>query len=241
MTESTNLNAKTILERAHLEGRTALTEIEAKAVMRNIGIKTTDTRLARTSDEATTLADQLGYPVVMKIAAQDIIHKSDVGGVRLGLKNRSEVTGAYQSMMSNIKAKFPLASIEGVAVQNTAKPGIEVVIGMTRDHQFGPVLMFGLGGVLIEIIKDVSFKVVPLTRRDASEMIKEIKGYKLLTGFRGQPPVDIASLEDILLKLSDFCQKTTLVKEIDLNPIFARADGAVAVDARVILEQDKPH
>jgi acetate---CoA ligase (ADP-forming) subunit beta len=236
MIEHTKQDAITILDRARVEGRNALTEIEAKALFSSIGIPTVDTRLAKSSQEAAAISEQLGYPVVMKITAQDIIHKSDVGGVRLGLKNKSEVVEAYQSMIANIKAKFPKASIEGVAVQSTAKPGVEVVIGMTKDPQFGPVLMFGLGGVLIEILKDVSFKVVPLTRRDARQMIKEIKGYKLLTGYRGQAPVNTAALEDILLKLSDFCQKTPAIKEIDLNPIFANSEGAVAVDARVILE-----
>jgi acetate---CoA ligase (ADP-forming) subunit beta len=239
MTESSNITAAAILDKALREKRTALTEIEAKTLFNSIGINTVDTRLARSGEEAAAIGEQLGYPVVMKIAAQDILHKSDVGGVRLGLKNKSEVLEAYQSMVSNIRAKFPKASIEGVAVQSTAKPGIEIVIGMTKDPQFGPVLMFGLGGVLVEILKDVSFKVVPLTRRDAREMITEIKGYKLLTGYRGQAPVNTAALEDILLKLSDFCENTPAVKEIDLNPIFANSEGAVAVDARVILEQDK--
>jgi acyl-CoA synthetase (NDP forming) len=118
-----------------------------------------------------------------------------------------------------------------------ARPGVEVIIGMSKDAQFGPVLMFGLGGILVEILKDVSFKIVPLTRRDAREMIREIKGYPLLEGYRGQEAVDISKLEEMLLKVSDFAEQHPEVKEIDLNPVFAYSDGAIAVDARVILEE----
>jgi acyl-CoA synthetase (NDP forming) len=139
--------------------------------------------------------------------------------------------------MTSVKQKFPQAKIEGVSVQNMARPGIEVIIGMTKDPQFGPVLMFGLGGVWVEVLKDVTFRIVPLTRRDANEMIKEIKGYPLLEGYRGSEPANITVLEDILLKVSDFMGKIPEIKEMDINPIFAYKDGAVAVDARVVLEE----
>jgi len=122
-------------------------------------------------------------------------------------------------------------------VQKMARPGVEVIIGMSKDAQFGPVLMFGLGGILVEILKDVSFRIVPLTKRDAREMIKEIKGYPLLEGYRGQEPIDVANLEELVLKVSNFVEQTPEVDELDLNPIFAYSDGAVAVDARVILEE----
>jgi acyl-CoA synthetase (NDP forming) len=118
-----------------------------------------------------------------------------------------------------------------------AKPGVEVIIGMSKDAQFGPVLMFGLGGIFVEIIKDVSFRIVPLLKRDAKEMVREIKGFPLLSGYRGSEPVDIENLENLLLKVSEFVEKTPEIKELDLNPIFAYKDGAVAVDARVILEK----
>lgn len=236
MSESKNDLVRSIIDKAKSEGRNLLSEIEAKAIFGSIGIKTVETRLATSQTDAAKICDQLGYPVVMKILSPDITHKSDVGGVKLGLKNKEEVFEAYQSIMDTVKQHFPTAKIEGVSVQNMAKPGVEVVVGMTKDPQFGPVIMFGLGGILIEILKDVAFRIVPLTPRDAREMIKEIKGYKLLTGYRGQEPVNIASLEGILLTLSNFCDQTPQVKEIDLNPIIARSDGAVAVDARIVLE-----
>jgi acyl-CoA synthetase (NDP forming) len=132
-----------------------------------------------------------------------------------------------------------LKLILGVSVQRMARPGVEVIIGMSKDTQFGPVLMFGLGGILVEILKDVSFRVVPLTRRDAREMIREIKGYPLLEGYRGREPVDVSNLEELLLKVSTFVEQNPGVRELDLNPVFAYSDGAVAVDARIVMEGDR--
>ena len=173
----------------------------------------------------------------MKIASADVVHKSDAGGVKLGLKTATQVGKAYDDIMKSIKAAFPNAKIDGVSVQAMARQGVEVIIGMSKDAQFGPVLMFGLGGVLVEILKDVAFRIVPLVKRDAKEMIREIKGFPLLQGYRGSEPVDVENLENILLKVSEFIEKTPDIKELDLNPIFAYKDGAVAVDARVILEK----
>ncbi len=140
--------------------------------------------------------------------------------------------------MAAVKKKEPKARIHGVSVQPMAKPGVEVIIGMTKDAQFGPVLMFGLGGILVEILKDVSFRIVPLEKKDAREMIRDIKGYPVLEGYRGQPPSDVAALENMIIKVSAFVEKTPEIKELDLNPVFAYNKGAVAVDARVVLEPD---
>jgi acetate---CoA ligase (ADP-forming) subunit beta len=226
-----------IIETARNEGRTMLTEIEAKQLLKSAGISVVDTRLATTKTEAVAIAKELGFPVVLKIASADVVHKSDAGGVKLGLKTATQVGKAYDDIMKSIKAAFPNAKIEGVSVQSMARQGVEVIIGMSKDAQFGPVLMFGLGGVLVEILKDVAFRIVPLVKRDAKEMIREIKGFPLLQGYRGSEPVDVENLENMLLKVSEFIEKTPEVKELDLNPIFAYKDGAVAVDARVILEK----
>jgi acyl-CoA synthetase (NDP forming) len=226
-----------IIETARKEGRTMLTEIEAKQLLKNAGISVVDTRLAKSKTEAVVIAKEIGLPIVMKIASADVVHKSDAGGVKLGLKTAAQVGKAYDDIMKSIKAAFPSAKIEGVSVQSMARSGVEVIIGMSKDAQFGPVLMFGLGGVLVEILKDVSFRIVPLVKRDAKEMIREIKGFPLLQGYRGSEPVDVENLENMLLKVSEFVEKTPDIKEIDLNPIFAYKDGAVAVDARVILEK----
>ncbi|MDO9334421.1 MAG: acetate--CoA ligase family protein [Dehalococcoidales bacterium] len=225
-----------IIEKARKEGRTMLTEIEAKQLLESAGISVVDTRLATSKEQAVAIAKEIGLPVVMKIASADVVHKSDAGGVKLGLKTAAQVGKAYDDIMKSIKAAFPNAKIEGVSVQTMARPGVEVIIGMSKDAQFGPVLMFGLGGVLVEILKDVAFRIVPLVKRDAKEMIREIKGFPLLQGYRGSEPVDVDNLESMLLKVSEFVDKTPAIKELDLNPIFAYKDGAVAVDARVILE-----
>ena len=225
-----------ITDKARTESRTLLTEVESKEFLKQAGISVTDTRLATSREEAISISKQLGFPVVLKIASPDIIHKNDSGGVKLGLKTSNQVGKAYDGILKAISKEHPQARVQGVSVQKMARPGVEVIIGMSKDAQFGPVLMFGLGGIWVEILKDVSFRIAPLTRRDAEEMVREIKGYPLLTGYRGQEPVDLSKLEDFILKVSDFVEKNQEVKELDLNPIFAYSDGAVAVDARVILE-----
>ena len=205
-------------------------------MLKEAGVSVVETRLAKSKDEAVAISRELGFPIVLKIASSDVVHKSDAGGVKLGLKTSQQVGKAYDDIMKSIKQKYPQAKIQGVSVQKMARPGVEVIVGMSKDAQFGPVLMFGLGGVLVEILKDVSFRIVPLAKRDAKEMIREIKGYPLLEGYRGSEPVDVANLENLILKVSSFVEQHPEVKELDLNPIFAYKDGAVAVDARVILE-----
>jgi acyl-CoA synthetase (NDP forming) len=226
-----------IIDKARSEGRTVLTEIESKEVLQKAGISIIDTKLATSREEAISISRKLGFPVVLKIASPDIVHKSDAGGVRLGLKTVRQVGKAYDDMMQTIRQKYPQARLQGVVVQKMARPGVEVIIGMSKDAQFGPVLMFGLGGVLVEVLKDVSFRIVPLAKRDAAEMVREIKGYPLLEGYRGQEAVDVAYLEELLIKVSNFVEQNPELKELDLNPVFAYSDGAVAVDARIMLEE----
>jgi len=230
------MTGQNIIEKARKEKRTLLTEIEAKQLLKEAGIAVVETKLATSKERAMAISEKLGFPVVMKIASVDVVHKSDAGGVKLGLKTTAQVGKAYDEIMKSIKKAFPHARIQGVAVQTMANQGAEVIIGMSKDAQFGPVLMFGLGGVLVELLKDVSFRIVPLQPRDASEMIRDIKGFPLLQGYRGSDPIDIATLENMLLNVSAFVENTPAVKELDLNPIFAYKDGAVAVDARVVLE-----
>jgi acetate---CoA ligase (ADP-forming) subunit beta len=213
-----------------------LNEFESKELLRLAGIPVVETKLARTKQEAVDISKELGFPVVLKIASPDIVHKSDAGGVKTKLVNVTQVGKAYRDIIASVKEKFPEAEIQGVSVQKMARPGTEVIIGMSKDAQFGPVIMFGLGGILVELLKDVSFRIVPLLQRDAAEMIREIKGYKLLEGYRGQEPADIKALEDLILKVSDFVEKNPQIKELDLNPVFAYKDGVLAVDARIVLE-----
>jgi len=187
--------------------------------------------------EAIAVSKELGFPVVLKIASPDVIHKSDSGGVRLGVASAAQVSRAYGEILSDIKRKYPRAVIHGLTIQKMAPRGTEVIVGMSKDPQFGPVIMFGLGGILVELLKDVSFRIVPVTRRDAVEMVREIKGFPLLEGYRGQEPANLPALEELLVRLSQFVEKSPEVKELDLNPVFAYRDKVVAVDARVILEE----
>ncbi len=225
-----------IIDSVLKNGRTVLTEVESKQLVAEAGIPVVETKLAKTKAEAISISKKLGFPVVLKIVSPDIIHKSDIGGVKLGLANATQAGKAYTEIMAAAKKANKKADIQGISVQKMARPGVEVIMGMSKDAQFGPVLMFGLGGVFVEVLKDVAFRIVPLNKRDASQMIREIKGYPLLEGYRGQEPANINVLEDILLKLSDFVDKNPKIKEMDLNPIFAYKDRALAVDARVILE-----
>jgi len=212
-----------------------LTEIESKELLEKAGIPVVDAKLATTKKQAISMGKELGFPVVLKVISADVIHKSDSGGVRLGLGNSTQVGRAYSDIMSSVMQRHPQATIQGISVQPMAPPGIEVIIGMSTDPQFGPVIMFGLGGVLVEILKDVSFRIVPVTRRDAGEMIREIKGYPILAGFRGQKPASVPALEELIVKVSQFIERNPQIRELDLNPVFAYENKAVAVDARVVL------
>ena len=230
------VTTRQIIEKIRSEARVSLNEIESKELLKLAGINVLDTRLAASKQEAIAISKQLGFPIVLKIASPDILHKSDAGGVKLGLKTPGQVDKACDQILKATSQRHPRARVQGISVQKMARPGVEVIIGMSKDTQFGPVLMFGLGGIWVEIMKDVSFRIVPLYKKDAAEMIREIKGYPLLAGYRGQEPVDVSKLEEFLLKLSSFVEHNPEVKEIDLNPIYAYGDDAIAVDARIILE-----
>ena len=222
---------------ARAAGRTLLTEVESKQLLHEAGIPVTVSRLATNADEAASIASEIGFPVVLKVVSGDIAHKSDVGGVVLGLADAEAVKRGYDDMMAKVKAAAPNATIDGVAVQQMAKPGTEVIIGTTTDPQFGPVMMFGLGGIFVEVLKDVAFRIVPLEPRDAKQIVREIKGYPVLEGVRGQEGADLASLEKLILRISEFVEQHPDVRELDLNPVLAYPDGAIAVDARVVLSE----
>jgi len=225
-----------ILGKARKEKRTLLTEIESKELLKVAKIPVVETKLATSKTGAMELAKTMGFPVVMKIVSPDVVHKSDAGGVKLNIQNATQAGKAYSEILASVKKHYPKAKIVGLTVQKMAKQGIEVIIGMTKDAQFGPVIMFGLGGILVEVLKDVSFRIVPMTKRDAAEMITEIKGFPILKGYRGQDPADVPFLEELIVKVSDFVDKNPEIKELDLNPVFAYKSGALAVDARIILE-----
>jgi acyl-CoA synthetase (NDP forming) len=213
-----------------------LNEVESKDWLKKAGIPVNPTFLARSLQEAVSLSRNIGFPVAMKIVSNEIAHKSDVGGVKLGLRNSSQIRKAYQEMMISIKSQRPDARIEGASIQKMARPGVELIIGMSQDSQFGPVIMFGLGGIMVEVLKDISFRLVPVTTRDASEMIREIKGLALLQGYRGQEAVDLALLEKLIVDVSKFVENNPQIQELDLNPVYGYKDGTLAVDARIVTQ-----
>ena len=225
-----------IISTARDAGRTLLNEVESKQLLQDAGIPVASARLARSREDAVRVAGEIGFPVVMKVLSEDVPHKSDAGGVVLNVADGEAAAAAYDRIMQNVQTAVPGARIDGISVQQQARPGTEVIVGMTTDAQFGPVLMFGLGGVLVEVLKDVAFRIVPLEPRDAGEMVHEIKGAPLLDGYRGAEPADTAALERLLLQVSEFVQAHPEIAEIDLNPVFAYRDGALAVDARVVLQ-----
>lgn len=212
-----------------------LTEYEAKKVLSKYGIPVTQGSIAKSADEVYRIASSIGFPVAMKISSPDISHKSDVGGVVLNIK-KEDVKAAYSDMISRVGKAVPGAYIEGVLVQQMAPSGHEIIVGLKKDAQFGHALMFGLGGIFVEIYKDVSFRVTPIDKKEALEMISEIKGYPILKGIRGRKPADVDAVADVLVSVSEMAQKENIV-ELDINPLIVSEKGAVAVDARAMVEK----
>jgi acetyl-CoA synthetase (ADP-forming) len=225
-----------ILSQASKEGRKSLLETEAKMVCIDYGIPVTKFELAKSEDEAVKFAKAIGFPTVLKIVSPDIIHKSDIGGVIIDLKNAEDVRKGYKSILQNVRKNDPKARIAGILVQEMAPSSTEVIVGAIKDPQFGPAIMFGLGGVFVEVLKDVTFRVAPIDEDDACEMINGVKAYPLLKGYRNTPPADIEAITKILLNTSRLVTDHMQIKELDLNPVIVYQKGAKTVDARIILE-----
>jgi acetyl coenzyme A synthetase (ADP forming)-like protein len=206
---------------------------EVRTVLEAYGIATPRQAIARSGDEAARLAAEIGFPVALKLIAKGITHKTDVGGVRLGLRDESEVREAYLAMLGRLHELGRTADMEGVLLQRMADRGIETFVGATRDPEFGHLIGFGLGGVQVELLKDVVFRVAPLGALDAAEMVDGIRARALLEGFRGGPVADKAALTDVLLRVGRLVADFPQIAEVDLNPVIARPDGAIAVDARI--------
>lgn len=193
--------------------------------------------LAKTPNEAGKIASKIGFPVVLKVVSPDISHKTDVGGVILGVGNVEEAVKAFEEITKNVKLRIPSARIEGVLVQKMVPRGVEVIIGGLRDSTFGVTLMFGLGGVFTEVFRDVTFRVWPFTLEEALEMVTEIKSAVILKGFRDTPPVDVYSVADIIVKLGKLLEEHPEIESADLNPVVAYSNKALVVDARFILSE----
>jgi acetyl-CoA synthetase (ADP-forming) len=229
------MNISELLKKKLELNQTVLTEFESKELLKEIGISIPDQKLTSTKEETVSAAKSIGFPVVLKLMAEDIVHKSDTGAVKLNIKNDEEAANAFEELMN-----IPSQAEKLISVQKMAdEPITELIIGMTTDAQFGPALMFGIGGILVELLEDVSFRIAPITEYDAREQIHEIKGFPILDGYRGKPKADIDAIVQTLLKVSDLVIKHEEIYEMDLNPVFIYDKGLICVDARIILKKSE--
>lgn len=229
------LAVKTIFKKVKDENRANLLEMESREILQEYGIQLVEAVFANNSQEAIKAAKKIGFPLAMKVVNPDIIHKSDAGGIQLGLRNEEDIKRGFEEILKKSMTVTRKERILGTLLSPMVPKGQECIIGMIRDRQFGPVIMFGLGGIFVEVLKDVSFRVAPMAKEDIDEMIKEIKGYKILTGIRGEKPKDIEAIKDILYKLSEIATDNPEIEEIDLNPVIVHEKGASIVDSRVII------
>ena len=232
------VTARKVLDRVRSEGRTSLSESEGKEILMAYGMPVPPEGEARSADEAVKLAHVIGYPVVMKVSSPDIAHKTDVGGVVVNLRSDEEVHRSYELMMSQVRARMPMARINGVTVEKMFS-GREVIVGMVRDDTFGPVMTFGLGGIFVEIMKDVSHRVVPLTEEGVDEMIRSIRAYPILTGARGRRPADIKALKNVIFGVAQIAMDFPEIAEFEVNPVMVgdEGQGCGAVDALVTIKR----
>jgi acyl-CoA synthetase (NDP forming) len=214
----------------------ALLEPQAIQLVQTHGIPYVGHGVAHSADEAVEISKQLGYPVVLKIVSPDVPHKSDAGGVALGLQTASDVRQAYERVLAAALVHTPGADIRGMLVCQQAPPGLEVIVGALQDALFGSTVMFGLGGVFTEVLQDVSFRVTPLERHDAVDMIREIRGFPLLAGTRGRTPCDLEALADLLLTVSEMVVARPDIQELDLNPVRVYTQGLAVLDVRILVE-----
>jgi len=226
-----------LFDRVRAEGRVSIGDLEAWTVLEAYGFTVPQSRLAKTPEEAVEIAEEIGYPVVIKVASPDILHKTDVGGVKVNLRSAEDVRDAFDLIMYRAGRYMPDARIWGCQVQQMVPGGREVLLGMSRDPQFGPLVAFGLGGIYVEALKDVAFRVAPFGRQEADEMIREIRSYRLLEGIRGEPPADHDAMVDALLRISQLVTDFPEIVELDINPlmVFEEGRGAMAIDMRLVL------
>jgi acyl-CoA synthetase (NDP forming) len=231
------LAAAAVVRRGLAGDRTGgwLPAADVQALLRAYGIAVADTEAVADSDQAVAVAGRLGYPVALKAASPEIVHKTDVGAVRLGLGSDAELREAFERMRSDLGP-----AMGGGLVQAMVEPGVETVVGVVHDPLFGPLIMFGLGGVTTELLGDRSFRILPMTDIDAAELIRSLRCSPLLTGYRGSAPVDLAALEDLVLRVARLAEQVPEIAELDLNPVIATAHGVVTVDAKVRLASPPP-
>jgi len=229
------MDCQEIINKCVSDGDAVIPELEAQAICRNFNISCPPTTLVTNKAQCLSVAQEMGYPVVIKIFSRQIVHKSDVGGVITGVQDTEQLNMAFDQLMDNVKTHAPAAEVGGVIVQKQMPKGVEVVVGGLKNDQFGPVVMFGLGGVYVEVFKDVSFRLAPLDKEEAMRQVKETKVYKLLQGVRGEKPCDIDALCEVIVNTGRLLSSFPAIKELDFNPVFCYPDGCTVVDARLVL------
>lgn len=226
---------KTLIKEYLQAGHRVMPELAAQKLCAAYDIPCPPTRVGQSADECAAIGQAIGYPVVMKVLSRQIVHKSDVGGVIVGIQSAAEMAAAFATMSSSLRQNCPEATIDGYVVQKMMPAGIEVVVGALRNPQFGPVVMFGMGGIYIEVFKDVQFRLAPLSRDEALRQIKETRISELLKGVRGQQPSDVDALATLIVNTGKLIYDFTEVREIDFNPVLSYPDGCMAVDARIVI------
>ncbi|MEM1983000.1 MAG: acetate--CoA ligase family protein [Sulfolobales archaeon] len=234
-----NLTPRELIKNALDEGRSKLYDHEAFKLLELSGFPVPKTGLAKNLDEAVKIAESIGYPVVLKIVSPQVIHKSDVGGVLLNIKSPKEVSEGFNKIINNVKTHIPDAEIYGILVQEMLPQGLETIVGSTKDPVFGNIMVFGLGGIFVEVLRDVSFRIAPVEFEEAFEMVNEIKSSKILSGFRGSLPRDKKALAEVIVKLSKLVTENPEIREVDLNPVmvYEEGKGAKIADARFIISK----
>lgn len=229
---------RALFARVREQGRVELGELEAREVMEAYGMRLPQSRLAQSPDEAAQIASEIGFPVVMKISSPDILHKSDIGGVKVGVADAAQARDTYELIEYRARKYSPAAQIWGVLVQEQVRKGREVLVGVSRDPQFGPLLAFGLGGIYVEVLKDVAFRIAPITRQVAAEQVRALRAVPLLQGVRGEPPADLATAEEVVLRISQLVMDFPEIVEMDINPLvlYNQGEGGIVLDARIILQ-----
>jgi acyl-CoA synthetase (NDP forming) len=229
------MTIREILNEAVKTKRESLGNAECRSILAEAGVPQNASSFAKTRDDALAAGERIGYPVVLKVVSPQIVHKTEAGGVQLNIHSRAELGAAYDEMIRKVRASQPAARVDGVTVDQQLG-GVELIIGSTRDPQFGPLIMFGLGGIFVEVYKDVTFRLVPISKRDALEMLEEVKGKPLYQGARGLPKASPAELAGILLSVSKLVHASPAIRELDLNPLVVTAEGVRAIDSRILVD-----
>ena len=230
------MSAEEIFQLAKTRDLLTLNVFESKEVLRLHGIPVNKYALAKDTAEAIDIAKEIGFPVALKLVSHDLTHKTEIGGVVLGLNTEEEIKNACDNMLQNAKKLHPEADIAGILVENMIKPDNELIVGAVSDPVFGHLLAFGFGGIFVEVYEDVAWRIVPITKNDALDMMKELTGFKILTGYRGRKPVDLDSLAELLVSVSNMVRDHPEINEMDINPLFSSGSEHIAVDARFILK-----